>query len=111
MKSEDTAKELVELLKKRGCTISCAESCTGGMVSTAFTSVAGASAVFKGGIVAYANDIKQRFLDVNPDILRYPGAVSMECALAMAKGVSLHFQTDFGLSEIGRASCRERVYI
>jgi PncC family amidohydrolase len=103
LKLDDTARELIEILESRGLTLSFAESCTGGLVSAVITSIPGASVVFKGGVVAYANEIKQRVLGVDPGILKVNGSVSGECAKAMASGVSGHFITDYALSITGIA--------
>jgi PncC family amidohydrolase len=97
------AKEMIMYLESQGRTISLAESCTGGLVSSYITSVPGASGVFKGGVVAYANEIKQSMLDVDPEILHMNGPVSRECAEAMAKGAALRFATDYALSVTGIA--------
>ncbi|MFH2114057.1 MAG: CinA family protein [Spirochaetota bacterium] len=103
MNLEDVAKELIRLLENHRSTISFAESCTGGLVSAAITSIPGASAVFKGGVVAYANEAKLHILGIKSSILLESGSVSMECAGAMAKGAALCFRTDFALSITGIA--------
>ncbi|OHD80207.1 MAG: hypothetical protein A3J97_15035 [Spirochaetes bacterium RIFOXYC1_FULL_54_7] len=103
MNLDDTAKELIRLLESHCSTISFAESCTGGLVSAAITSIPGASVVFKGGAVTYANESKQSILGVEPRILKENGSVSMECARAMASGAALCFRTDFALSITGIA--------
>ena len=59
--------------------------------------------VYKGGVVAYANEIKQRLLGVDPEILRKNGSVSRECAVAMALGVAVRMETDYALSITGIA--------
>ena len=78
---------LVALCRERGVTLATAESCTGGMVAARITSVPGASAVFLGSIVSYANDAKQSLLGVPRDVLEREGAVSPGCAAVMAEGV------------------------
>jgi PncC family amidohydrolase len=100
---EDAARALIRLLERCNCTVSCAESCTGGLVSAAMTSIPGASAVFKGGVVAYANEAKQNILGVGQHILQENGAVSMECAEAMATGANRCFATDYAISITGIA--------
>jgi len=100
---DDAARELIGLLESRGRSISLAESCTGGLVSALLTSIPGASVAYKGGIVAYANEIKQRLLGVEEGILRDNGSVSRECAEAMALGAAARFETDFALSITGIA--------
>ena len=77
---------IVGRLRERGWTLGTAESCTGGAVADAIVTVPGASATFRGGIVAYANDVKTGFLDVPPETLARFGAVSEETAVAMATG-------------------------
>jgi PncC family amidohydrolase len=78
---------LVRMLAEQGLTLALAESCTGGLVAARVTSVAGASAVFHGGVVAYHNDVKRDVLQVPAAVLASAGAVSPEAALAMAQGV------------------------
>jgi nicotinamide-nucleotide amidase len=80
------AEVVVRLAARSGDHIATAESCTGGMVAAALTDVAGSSAVFLGGVVAYANDIKMAALNVAPGLLAEYGAVSEEVARAMAEG-------------------------
>jgi len=77
---------LVARFTEKGWTLVLAESCTGGMVAQRITSVPGSSAVFLGGVVAYANDIKHDVLGVPSATLAAHGAVSAETALAMAQG-------------------------
>jgi len=67
-------------------TLAVAESCTGGMMGAAITRVPGSSAYFKGGVIAYSNEIKEKVLGVSPELLKSKGAVSREVAIAMAKG-------------------------
>lgn len=100
-------KELPELLvnaltraKKR---IATAESCTGGMISGAITSVGGASAVFDCGICSYANFIKQKLVGVREETLSSYGAVSDRTAAEMARGVRLLAGADIGVSTTGIA--------
>jgi len=94
---------LVEGLKRRGETISCAESCTGGTVASLITSVPGSSAVYQGGIVCYTNEVKRRFLDVPESVLQADGAVSGQTARILAESVREKFQTTYGLSVTGVA--------
>ena len=83
--------------------IATAESCTGGMVSAAITSVSGASEVFDGTVVSYANEIKHRVLGVKSETLESVGAVSEECAREMAEGVRALMKADIGVSLTGIA--------
>ena len=80
-----------------------AESCTGGALSSEFTDVPGASEVFVGGIVCYTNDVKVTQLGVPESILEQHGAVSPECAVAMASGAAERMCSDYGLSVNGFA--------
>jgi len=100
---EKRINQLISLLKEKNLTIAAAESCTGGLLSAAFTSVPGASAVFEGSIVSYANRIKEAFLGVDPAILTTHGAVSEPCAKAMAEGVKRQIGADIGVSITGIA--------
>jgi PncC family amidohydrolase len=84
-------------------TIAAAESCTGGGVASAITFWPGSSAYFLGSIVAYANEAKARLLDVPQSILDERGAVSPECAEAMATGARSAFGADIAVSTTGIA--------
>ncbi len=87
----------------RGLTVSCAESCTGGLVQGALTSVPGSSDAFMGGVVAYSDEAKRNVLGVPPEVLTRHGAVSAECARAMAEGVLRLYGTDLAVSVTGIA--------
>jgi nicotinamide-nucleotide amidase len=84
-------------------TLAIAESCTGGALSSEFTDVPGASQVFLGGVVTYTDDVKVSQLGVPESILEQHGAVSPECAVAMASGVAERLGSDYGLSVTGFA--------
>lgn len=94
---------LVQQLRCWDRTLSTAESCTGGLCASAFTDIPGASKVFKGGAVCYNNEIKIEILGVPECILQQHGAVSAECAVAMATGASERFSSDYSLSITGFA--------
>lgn len=94
---------LGELLRKKGATVATAESCTGGRIAHRITSVPGSSAYFKGGIVAYSNEIKVNILGVNPAILEKYGAVSSEVASQMAEGALGTLNADYAVSTTGIA--------
>lgn len=94
---------LVSLLKKKKKTLSCAESCTGGLIGKTITDVPGASAVFKGGCVVYANEAKETLLRVPHEIIQTKGAVSAEVAGYLAANVRTLFQTDYGIAVTGIA--------
>jgi nicotinamide-nucleotide amidase len=94
---------LVTMLIERGLTISTAESCTGGGVGEALTEIAGSSACFVGGVIAYSNQVKMDALGVPPELLEANGAVSEPVARAMAEGVRARLRTDIGISTTGIA--------
>ena len=94
---------LVRALAKKKMTCATAESCTGGGVGYAITSVPGASAVFRGGIVSYDNQVKRDILGVPETVLETQGAVSSECARAMADGARRLLGADFAVSLTGIA--------
>lgn len=86
-----------------GKTLVTAESCTGGGIGAALTSVSGSSAVYKGGIISYTNWVKHHLLGVDEEILETVGAVSAPVAEAMAKGVRSALQADIAVSVTGLA--------
>jgi len=91
------------LLGAAGLTVALAESCTGGMVATRLTDVAGSSGWFLGGVVAYANEAKVALVGVSPETLEKHGAVSEEVAREMAAGARLRFGASAGLGVTGIA--------
>lgn len=97
------AEFLVEALKNKGLKICTAESCTGGLISGAITDVAGASAVFDGGLCAYANCVKAGLLGVPEKTLGTVGAVSAATAAAMARGARALFDADISVAVTGIA--------
>tara|TARA_B100000029_G_scaffold493524_2_gene556155 strand:- start:241 stop:1461 length:1221 start_codon:yes stop_codon:yes gene_type:complete len=90
-----------KLIKKNKMTLSIAESCTGGVLSSKFTSIAGCSKYFLGGIIAYSNKLKSQLLDVSKKTLNNYGAVSEEVAKEMALGISKHTGSNIGISITG----------
>ena len=76
-------KKIISLIKRKKMKLSIAESCTGGMLSSAITSVSGSSKVFTMGLVTYSNQAKTNILKVNQKIIKKYGAVSVQCCLAM----------------------------
>jgi nicotinamide-nucleotide amidase len=94
---------LNRLLTEKGLTLAVAESCTGGLISTRITDVAGASVYFQGGLVTYSNAAKESLLAVPRDLLAAKGAVSHEVAEKMAEGVRRTLAADLGLSVTGIA--------
>lgn len=97
------AADLVAALESKGLTCATAESCTGGGVGSAITSVAGSSAVFLGGVVSYSNDVKADVLGVSRDSLARVGAVSSEVAAQMATGARRVIGSDLAVSLTGIA--------
>lgn len=100
---DKTAANVVKLLLEKGKKAATAESCTGGLVSAAITSVSGSSEVFDMGVCSYANRIKQDVLDVSAEALEKYGAVSEQVAKEMAQGVMKLAKSDFGVSTTGIA--------
>jgi PncC family amidohydrolase len=95
--------EVVRLLTERGLTLAVAESCTGGLVGHRITNVPGSSACFRGGVIAYHNEVKAALLNAPADILAREGAVSEDVALSMARGVRERLGADIGLAVTGIA--------
>ena len=93
--------DVLKVLKGR--TLATAESCTGGGIGEAITAIAGSSAVYKGGIISYCNEIKQKLLGVDAMTLERCGAVSAPVAEAMATGAMLALNADIAVSTTGLA--------
>lgn len=100
---EETAAQLVRVLAQQGRTLAVAESLTGGLVAATIVSVPGASAVFRGGVVAYATEIKASVLGVDAGLLARVGAVDPDVADAMAEGVARVLGADYGVATTGVA--------
>ena len=94
---------VVQRLEQAGRTLALAESCTGGLAAARLVDVPGASAVFRGGVVAYSNESKQELLGVPRALLEQHGAVSEPVAAAMAEGARTRFGADVALSTTGVA--------
>ena len=94
---------VIQGLKERGLTLGCAESCTGGLIAKRLTDIPGASAVFKGGVVSYTNEVKQNGLHVPEELLEQHGAVSGQVAAAMAQGARRALGCDIALASTGVA--------
>jgi len=94
----DVAGEVGRLLAGRRLTVSVAESCTGGLLGSAFTATAGSSTYFRGGVVAYTDQVKREQLGVPADVLDRHSAVSREVAEAMAEGARERLESDFAAS-------------
>lgn len=101
--TSDLAVRAGKTLLLAGQRVAVAESCTGGGVCEALTSVPGSSAYFLGGIVAYGNESKTRELGIPPDLLASRGAVSREVAEAMADGAARRFGAEIGIGTTGIA--------
>jgi nicotinamide-nucleotide amidase len=101
---ERTIAEIVlDLCRERGLTLATAESCTGGLVAARLTSIPGSSDVFRGAVVAYANDVKAETLGVPAGVLETYGAVSAETAEAMARGARERLGVDVAVAVTGVA--------
>lgn len=94
---------LVQTLTDAGLTLSCAESCTGGLICQRITNVPGASAALAGGCVTYTNRVKELLLGVKPETICAHTAVSAEVAAEMAQGICSRLGTDLALSATGYA--------
>ena len=99
----DLAARIVSTLEERGQTLATAESLTGGMLGAAITAVPGASAVYRGGVVAYATELKTVLLGVPAGLLAQHGPVHPEVAAAMATGVRDRLGATWGLATTGVA--------
>ena len=100
---DSLAKIAGDQLRALGRTLAVAESCTGGLLANSFTDICGAAKFFQGGVVSYSNDAKMLLLDCPECLLSQHGAVSAECAVAMASGVAEQLGADFGLAVTGFA--------
>jgi PncC family amidohydrolase len=97
------SQKIVGLLKKKRLKISFAESCTGGLLSSAITSISGSSKVFTLGLVTYSNQSKNRVLKIPKQIIRKHGAVSMQCCLSMLNNLSKISKSNISVSVTGIA--------
>lgn len=95
--------EVHELFLNKGLSLSTAESCTGGRIAAKITALAGSSAYFKGGIVAYSNEVKESLLNISRQTLDEFGAVSKETVVEMAKGAMKAMKTDCAVATSGVA--------
>ena len=97
------SKKIVSLLNKKKLKIAFAESCTGGLLSSAITSVSGSSKVFTLGLVAYSNQSKTKILRVSKNIIKKYGSVSEQVCLAMLKNLNKISKTNISVSITGIA--------
>ncbi|MFK3987093.1 MULTISPECIES: competence/damage-inducible protein A [Exiguobacterium] len=100
---ETLATHLIRELQARNATLSIAESLTGGQAQAMLTAVPGASSVFKGGVVTYSDELKNRFLGVSLDTIESHSVVSTEVAFEMILGLIRQTETDYGLAFTGEA--------
>jgi len=100
---DSMTKVVADTLRAQGRTLAVAESCTGGLLANSFTDICGASKFFMGGVVSYSNDAKMLLLDCPECLLSQHGAVSAECAVAMAAGVAEQLGADYGVAITGFA--------
>ena len=101
--SKIISREVSQLLWEMEKTVGTAESCTGGRIAEALISVPGASKYFKGGIVCYVDEIKQRLLGVDPQVLEEQTAVCEEVARQLVKGACNTLNTDYAIAATGFA--------
>ena len=99
-------KSLIKLLIKKKIKISVVESCTGGLLASAITSISGASKIFSLGLITYSNQAKIKILRVNKNIIKRFGAVSYECCYAMVNNLSRISKTNINVSITGIAGPR-----
>ena len=97
------SQDVLEFLEKRRKTLGFCESCTGGLAAHLLTNIPGSSAVFKGSVVCYSNEIKTKMLGVSRDTLERHGAVSEQTARAMALGGRKLLEVDYCLAYTGIA--------
>lgn len=99
---------MLDLLRAESGTLATAESLTGGRVAAALTAVPGASAVFRGGVVAYASEVKVELLGVPAEVVERVGVVSAECAEAMARGARTLTGASYAVATTGVAGPTEQ---
>ncbi len=100
---QNILEEIIQALTKQKQTITFAESCTGGRIASAFTSISGASNVLNGSCVTYSNEIKHKWLGVDDNILKEFGAVSEECVSQMLDGIQKMAKSDYAIAVSGIA--------
>ncbi len=97
------ARAVLDAARRRGLRVAAAESCTGGLIAAALTSIPGSSGVFERGFVTYSNEAKAEMLGVPAVLIAAHGAVSEEVALAMAEGALEHSRADIAIAVTGIA--------
>ena len=103
MKTDIDSLAVTVVIAMQGRTLATAESITGGQLGSTITAIPGASQIFRGGVVAYATDLKSSLLGVSDSLLADGGAVQAQVALEMATGVAVKLDADFGLAVTGVA--------
>jgi nicotinamide-nucleotide amidase len=103
IEDEHIEKQIGEMLVKKGSTLATAESCTGGNIAHLITSIPGSSRYFKGSVVAYSDEIKEKVLGVKKEILEKFGAVSEPVVKEMAAGIRKLYQSDYAIATSGIA--------
>ena len=103
MHTENNLSTIIQYFITHNITISSAESCSGGLISKMITDIPGCSAIYPGGVCAYSNEMKIKWLNVNSSTLEQHGAVSAETALEMAQGIREVTGSDYGISTTGIA--------
>jgi nicotinamide-nucleotide amidase len=94
---------LQQILRKNNYTITCAESCTGGLIASKITEISGSSDIFKGSIVTYSNEVKEKELGVKKETMVQYGAVSIEVVSQMLDGVLKKFDATYAIAVSGVA--------
>lgn len=97
------SKEIQMLLYETGKSISTAESCTGGLIAESIIAAPGSSQYFKGSIVSYVDEVKERLLGVDPELMREKSAVCEEAAIQMVRGACKTLNTDYAIAATGFA--------
>lgn len=100
---KNLTERIIQELTQKGQTISFAESCTGGRIAAAFTSISGASEVLHGACVTYSNEIKHQWLGVSEEVLENYGAVSEPCVAQMLTGIQKMTNSDYAIAVSGIA--------
>lgn len=103
VETKNLSREISEKFWKEGYTLATAESCTAGNVAAVITATPGSSRFYKGGIIAYANSVKENLLHVKPETLEALGAVSEETVIEMVKGAMQTLETDYAVATSGIA--------
>ena len=103
MHTENNFSTIIQYFITHNITISSAESCSGGLISKMITDIPGCSAIYPGGVCAYSNEMKIKWLNVKSSTLEQYGAVSAETALEMAQGIRNVTGSDYGISTTGIA--------